>query len=295
MRMARFVGGRFRSQSAMEYLMTYGWAILIISVVLGVLFSEGIFSSANIGPRAQAGSCRIYRVAGAANLEGTCSGILPQYVAQFSGQGSYISVGNAANNLASQVTVSGWIYVSVLTPHKNYVFSNDRDSSGSYKGFSLRAENGAGLFLIWDTSSLSHSFSGGTINTNNWYFLTGTFDGNYLTLYINGQYVGRTAYSGQIGTPASFTSELGGMGYNTNLYTLSGMLSNVQVYNASLDANQISALYTEGIGGAPIDPNHVVGWWPLNGNANDYSGNNNGGTATNIIYTGLWTQGYTVS
>ncbi len=35
---------RLKAQSAMEYLMTYGWAILIISVVLGALFSIGVFS-----------------------------------------------------------------------------------------------------------------------------------------------------------------------------------------------------------------------------------------------------------
>ncbi len=35
----------FRAQSAMEYLMTYGWAILIIAIVLGALFSLGVFSS----------------------------------------------------------------------------------------------------------------------------------------------------------------------------------------------------------------------------------------------------------
>ncbi len=32
----------------MEYLMTYGWAILIIAVVLGVLFQLGIFSSTSL-------------------------------------------------------------------------------------------------------------------------------------------------------------------------------------------------------------------------------------------------------
>ncbi len=37
-----------KAQSAMEYLMTYGWAILIIAVVLGALFSLGIFSGGNI-------------------------------------------------------------------------------------------------------------------------------------------------------------------------------------------------------------------------------------------------------
>ena len=29
----------------MEYLMTYGWAILIIAVVLGALFSLGVFGN----------------------------------------------------------------------------------------------------------------------------------------------------------------------------------------------------------------------------------------------------------
>ncbi|MGC9099017.1 MAG: hypothetical protein ACP5HW_00500 [Candidatus Micrarchaeia archaeon] len=37
-----------KAQSAMEYLMTYGWAILIISVVLGALFSLGVFSGSSM-------------------------------------------------------------------------------------------------------------------------------------------------------------------------------------------------------------------------------------------------------
>ena len=37
-----------KAQSAMEYLMTYGWAILIIAVVLGALFQLGVFSGASL-------------------------------------------------------------------------------------------------------------------------------------------------------------------------------------------------------------------------------------------------------
>ena len=37
-----------KAQSAMEYLMTYGWAILIIAVVLGALFSLGVFNGNNV-------------------------------------------------------------------------------------------------------------------------------------------------------------------------------------------------------------------------------------------------------
>ena len=50
-----------RAQSAMEYLMTYGWAILIIAVVLGVLFQIGVFSGANLTPKAHAGACQVFR------------------------------------------------------------------------------------------------------------------------------------------------------------------------------------------------------------------------------------------
>ncbi len=45
---------RIRAQSAMEYLMTYGWAILIIAVVLASLFSLGVFNS---GASAASGAC----------------------------------------------------------------------------------------------------------------------------------------------------------------------------------------------------------------------------------------------
>ncbi len=37
-----------RAQSALEYLMTYGWAILIIGVVLGALFSLNIFNAGGL-------------------------------------------------------------------------------------------------------------------------------------------------------------------------------------------------------------------------------------------------------
>ena len=34
----------FRLQSAMEYLMTYGWAILVIAIVLVALYALGVFN-----------------------------------------------------------------------------------------------------------------------------------------------------------------------------------------------------------------------------------------------------------
>ena len=44
--------GDMKAQSAMEYLMTYGWAILIIAVVLAALFELGVFNGSNLAPQA---------------------------------------------------------------------------------------------------------------------------------------------------------------------------------------------------------------------------------------------------
>ncbi|MGC8662581.1 MAG: hypothetical protein ACP5RT_02225, partial [Candidatus Micrarchaeia archaeon] len=72
-----------------------------------------------------------------------------------------------------------------------------------------------------------------------------------------------------------------------------GYLSNVQLYNTSLSQADLQALYQEGIGGAPIDLQNLVGWWPLNGNANDYSGNGNNGQASGVTYVSNWYSDYT--
>ncbi len=45
---------KFKAQSAMEYLMTHGWAVLIIAVVLVALFALGLFS---INPATNANTC----------------------------------------------------------------------------------------------------------------------------------------------------------------------------------------------------------------------------------------------
>jgi len=66
-----------KAQAAMEYLITYGWAVLIMLVVVGVLFYLGIFN-----PRTVSGcsfqtpgfTCYAYKLA--SNTSGSESGII---------------------------------------------------------------------------------------------------------------------------------------------------------------------------------------------------------------------------
>jgi hypothetical protein len=113
-----------------------------------------------------------------------------------------------------------------------------------------------------------------------------------MKMYTNGVfYLSTTGLTGPLSwsgdSPPNFY-----IGYGHRNY-FSGAIANFQLYNTSLDANQISALYQEGIGGAPVAPQSIVGWWPLNGDTTDYSGNNNNGAPTNVVFTSAWTGGYT--
>ena len=122
-------------------------------------------------------------------------------------------------------------------------------------------------------------------------FVTATWDGSSIEkVYINGADNTGTpsgTVPSSIATSASFKIGQGSGSY------FEGNLADIQIYNTSLDASQVQALYQHGIGAAPIDPNHIVGWWPLNGDVNDYSGNNNNGAATSVTYTSSWLSGYT--
>ena len=301
----------------MEYLMTYGWAILIIAVVLGAIYSLGLFNSASLAPRAQPGSCQAYRPNGPGtvqyiSLAGACTNELPQYAAQFNGQTSQIigpsQLGNT-NYLTQPFTISLWLklnslhnpnyqslYYMTSTTGTNYGAELEyTPSEGSLEVAWLRTDGnsaGRGAIII---NPISTYFT----STGIWYDVIATYNGAgtlstaNVMIYINGvNYVN----GGPIGTSLTHIQAnsyyIGGTGAGGGLFN--GSVADVQVYNTSLDANSVKALYQEGIGGAPINLQSLVGWWPLNGNANDYSGNLANGAPTAVTYTNQWLSGYNI-
>ena len=276
----------------MEYLMTYGWAILIIAVVLGALFSLGVFNGANFAPKAPPGACQVFRPNGPGstsfiNLEGVCNGELPEYVANFQGTlSSNISVTSMGLPVGSAArTITAWVDTTPNGQWETVVMwgieSNDE--------LSTLAANPTGVTF----SGYFNDFDSSFIISNKWTFIAANYTAgaNTITLYEDGN--SQTgSLSGGVALGTSSGTQLGIGNRISAGAAFSGSIADVQIYNASLSANDIQALYLEGIGGAPIDLQNLVGWWPLNGNANDYSGNNNDGTASNVIYTSSWTSGY---
>lgn len=202
------------------------------------------------------------------------------YAPQFNGASSYIDGGTRAdlNTIQSGITVGAWIYARSTSGTAGIV---SRDDLGSNRLWEMRIDSGALSAVIW-TSSTDYWTSGYAISSNVLYYAVFTYDGSNVRLYVNGVQKEVLAGGGNIKTGTSHLT-IGSLATTQNYF--SGLISNVQVYNTSLSAKQIASLYSEGMGGAPLAGAGLVGWWPLNGNTNDYGGQGNNGSPNNLNYT----------
>jgi hypothetical protein len=182
--------------------------------------------------------------------------------------------------------MTGWFTVATFSQDSAY--PSPLDKEGQY---------GIYLHPTGVECDISPSWNGNTgsaqISTGVWYFFSCTYDDSYKKIYLNGNLLASFSATGTI-SPNSNNLGIGvGGNFNYGGYGMYGSEANIQIYNTSLSPSQIQALYLEGIGGAPIDLQHLVAWWPLNGDAKDYSGNGKNGVPTNVKFVSNWWQGYT--
>ncbi len=279
--------------NALEYLMVYGWAIIIIVIVLGALYMLGIFSGTG-SPRAQPGSCVVLRPNGIGttqfiSLSGTCSGELPDYVAQFNGQSSNVLLPVMFSaTKACGVTITAWFL--------------DQGMPNSTKGgvvgiFSNMPHLTSEPFDIETNDTVLRFEAHNTINPNSW-TVSGSYKGTwtFVALVLNNGVLASYVNGVQAGTPTisnigCLTLDNNGIIGEWDTY-FNGDISNVQIYSTGFTAAGIKALYIEGIGGAPTNLPSLVAWYPLNGNAGDYGGNNYAGIAKGLSYDTQWAATY---
>jgi hypothetical protein len=206
--------------------------------------------------------------------------------ASFNGVSSYIThtPNNALN--PSTLTVSAWVRTTQVA-YQTVVGDFPYCTSGAQgNGWRLNLRNNGNIWFsigYWGADN-GDSIWTGTYSTNTLYHLVGVLNKTKTSLYVNGVPVASGVTSASLNTinPVTIGASVGcngGLGE-----PLSGNVTDVQVYNKSLSASQVGTLYQEGAAGAPLAGGGLVAWWPLNGNANDYSGHGNNGTATNVIY-----------
>ncbi len=111
-----------RSQSALEYMMTYGWAIVVIVIVAGVLYSLGIFSPASSLSSTVTGFSNLGSVTG----ECTANGVLRISLGDSTGYPINITSVTAKSSTGQISTFKPNSTVDpnpIIQPTSSYIFS----------------------------------------------------------------------------------------------------------------------------------------------------------------------------
>ena len=171
--------------------------------------------------------------------------------------------GNTIVDFSDGNCVNCWSYRYYIVQDANKIHFGREGSSGG-SGFRITANK--------------------TIATSTWYYVVGTIDSltGQARLYINGTLEGSAnANTNPISISTGATnSKIFGMATlaPNNGNQLNGKLDNIGIWNRALTQSEMTALYNQAP--IPVIPSNVptsgiVAYYPLDGNGNDLSGNNN--------------------
>lgn len=236
--------------------------------------------------------------------------------------GSYVDFGNSSS-LSPEAGPSGrmslctWYRINSLSDyHGVLIKGKSHPSNGNAWEYTFDQEGYVPgtythpSFTVWSSSGSNIAFGQAnaiTFNSlrNNWSFACFTYDypGQQAYYYFNGvQYPASITSSNGPATAGSGSLILGAGENSTNPTGNPPAFSNVsvadmQMYNIILSAGQIKTLYEQGITANPIQSDGLIGWWPLGGDTNDYSGNGHVGFPFNIYASeaGFISPGYSNS
>jgi len=162
-----------------------------------------------------------------------------------------IDVGNSSTLDPTRFTIAAWVNVTApSTYNTNVIFSNARDCSCSntYNGITMEIGIPGRVYIAIANSSVALlSSNSSLIATSTWTYVAATYDGSNVRFYVNGALDRTVANTTDPGTPATFDSYVGSLGYlNGTNYTFGGSLDDVRVYNRPLSAAEIKQLYLLG-------------------------------------------------
>ena len=198
--------------------------------------------------------------------------------------GSYISVPNTGvlNNLQS-ISMCGWVYSKTgATAATQGLWGKRHKNGNAPEPYGMNFSSGG--VGIYTSGSSGVQIIPYTMPKDEWVFMCGVISSSPSALYINGTLQGTGGVGGGVATGAN--ALIIGSAY-PGVQEFDGMLANIQFYKSQITPADVQSLYSEGPTGSPVDPANLIAWWPLDGNAEDYSNNGNNGTVAGVLFPSL--------
>ncbi len=200
----------------------------------------------------------------------------------------------ASGTKATSFTINLWFNPKAL----NGVIVQEIGQTTPNTGFhasNIEMVNGALKFTIWPSTTYSVLLSSTTLTLHNWYHVAMTYDGTNLKAYLNGSLIGTAAV-----TRVSSLNATGSLYYALGAADATNMgsgsfgkflLSKFSVYNVSMTATDIAALYNkqrskfDNLALITFDANNANSYPGSGTSWKDISGNANHTSIGNATYT----------
>ena len=150
---------------------------------------------------------------------------------------NYIDITNFDGLPSSQLTVSCWAYI---TKHQNWTrFVNHEWVNNGWLLFA--GANGDFRFGIGQSGTQHQANTPNQIAPlNQWMFITGTYDGNDIKIYINGSLIDTSPLVGAV------IDNAGDVNISKSS-SINGMLDDVRIYSRALTETEVLQLFREGL------------------------------------------------
>lgn len=183
---------------------------------------------------------------------GTCG------YARLAGKTHALTAGSPNLNLSSAVTVSAWIrwIVDPTTGNTNAVIvSQQNKSNGSEDApFSLRMDNGTPRKFVFAVQAANGNKTVTSVTSaakDQWYHVTGVYNGTSLVIYVNGLAEKTVTWTGgtlkSIANDANYVLQVGRFAHSF-VRPLHGDVDEVRIYNAALSESEVKALASTSVG-----------------------------------------------
>ena len=152
----------------------------------------------------------------------------------FNGTSSVVTVPNSASlQLSTGMTLEAWVDPSKVSAAWRDVIYKANDNFYLEATSSNASRPDGGLIA---GGSYADAFGTARLPANTWSYLTETYDGSTLRLYVNGTQVASTAHTGAISTSTN-PLQIGGDSLYGQFFA--GLIDEVRIYNVALSAAQI--------------------------------------------------------
>jgi len=172
----------------------------------------------------------------------------------FNGTNNYVTIPDSnLLDLTTGMTISAWVRPTTLVAGAwRNVIIKERSGGEVYNLYANSDTNAPIVYIVRSSSSTPVEAHGSAqMPVSTWTYLSSTYDGTTLRLYVNGTQVGSRAASGSLLTSTG-ALRIGGNSIWGEYFE--GQIDEVRVYNRALTATEIQTDMNTAIGGAPPPP-----------------------------------------